>query len=321
MNFDGNKVFVSKLADKMGLTLLNQEVDISKKEILTPEINRPALQLHGYFEYFEYERVQIIGYVEHTYIQGIEITERKRRYEKLLSYDIPCLIYSNKTTPDPELIKIASQNGIPVFSTERRTSAAMAEIIRWLNVQLAPCIAIHGVLVDVYGEGVLIMGESGIGKSEAALELLRRGHRLVADDVVEIRKVSEETLIGSAPEITRNFMELRGIGIIDVKALFGVECVKLTQSIDLVIKLEEWDAAKSYDRFGVDDNDTDLLGNRVVCHSIPIRPGRNLAIIVECAAANHRQKKMGYNAAETLYDKIRQHMAQNKEKTQEVQET
>lgn len=320
MDFESNKVFVSELVSKMGLTLLNKEVDISKKEILTPEINRPALQLHGYFEYFEYERVQIIGYVEHTYIQGIEITERRRRYEKLLSYDIPCLIYSNKTTPDPELIKIATKNGIPVFSTERRTSAAMAEIIRWLNVQLAPCIAIHGVLVDVYGEGILIMGESGIGKSEAALELLRRGHRLVADDVVEIRKVSEETLIGSAPEITRNFMELRGIGIIDVKALFGVECVKLTQSIDLVIKLEEWDAAKSYDRFGVDDNYTDLLGNRVVCHSIPIRPGRNLAIIVECAAANHRQKKMGYNAAETLYDKIRQHMAQNKEKTKNTQE-
>lgn len=320
MDLGNNRVFVSEMAEKMGLTLLNKEVDISAKEILTPEINRPALQLHGYFENFEYERVQIIGYVEHTYIQGIEKGERIRRYEKLLSYDIPCLIYSTLTKPDEELIKIASQNGVPVFSTDRKTSEAMAEIIRWLNVQLAPCIAIHGVLVDVYGEGVLIMGESGIGKSEAALELLRRGHRLVADDVVEIRKVSEETLIGSAPEITKNFMELRGIGIIDVKALFGVECVKVTQSIDLVIKLEEWDATKSYDRFGVDDNYTEFLGNKVVCHSIPIRPGRNLAIIVECAAANHRQKKMGYNAAETLYEKIHQHMQRNKEKAKKLQE-
>lgn len=320
MDLGNNRVFVSEMAEKMGLTLLNKEVDISAKEILTPEINRPALQLHGYFENFEYERVQIIGYVEHTYIQGIEKEERLRRYEKLLSYDIPCLIYSTLTKPDDELVKIASQNGIPVFSTDRKTSEAMAEIIRWLNVQLAPCIAIHGVLVDVYGEGVLIMGESGIGKSEAALELLRRGHRLVADDVVEIRKVSEETLIGSAPEITKNFMELRGIGIIDVKALFGVECVKVTQSIDLVIKLEEWDATKSYDRFGVDDNYTEFLGNKVVCHSIPIRPGRNLAIIVECAAANHRQKKMGYNAAETLYEKIQAHMQKNKEKAKKLQE-
>lgn len=320
MDLGNNRVYVSEMAEKMGLTLVNKEVDISNIEILTPEINRPALQLHGYFEYFEYERVQIIGYVEHTYIQGIEKTERIRRYEKLLSYDIPCLIYSTLTKPDEEMVEIATRNKIPIFVTERKTSEAMAEIIRWLNVQLAPCIAIHGVLVDVYGEGVLIMGESGIGKSEAALELLRRGHRLVADDVVEIRKVSEETLIGSAPEITKNFMELRGIGIIDVKALFGVECVKLTQSIDLVIKLEEWNAEKSYDRFGVDDNYTEFLGNRVVCHSIPIRPGRNLAIIVECAAANHRQKKMGYNAAETLYEKIRRHMMQNKAKAKADQE-
>lgn len=313
MEFGEHKVYVSEMAEKMGLTLVNDTVDISNKEILTPEINRPALQLHGYFDYFEYERVQIIGYVEHTYIQAIEVNERIRRYEKLLSYDIPCLIYSTKTIPDKELISIATKNGIPVYTTDRRTSEAMAEIIRWLNVQLAPCVAIHGVLVDVYGEGVLIMGESGIGKSEAALELLRRGHRLVSDDVVEIRKVSEETLIGSAPEITRNFMELRGIGIIDVKALFGVECMKLTQSIDLVIKLEEWNSQNEYDRFGVDDNYTEFMGNKVVCHSIPIRPGRNLAIIVECAAVNHRQKKMGYNAAAMLYDKIHQNMMKNKE--------
>ena len=180
----------------------------------------------------------------------------------------------------------------------------MAEIIRWLNVELAPTISIHGVLVDVYGEGVLITGESGIGKSEAALELIKRGHRLVSDDVVEIRKVSDETLVGSAPDITRHFIELRGIGIIDVKTLFGVEAVKNTQAIDMVINLEDWDKDKEYDRLGLEDHYTEFLGNKIVCHNIPIRPGRNLAIIVESAAVNYRQKKMGYNAAQELLDKL-----------------
>jgi HPr kinase/phosphorylase len=180
----------------------------------------------------------------------------------------------------------------------------MAEIIRWLNVELAPCISVHGVLVDVYGEGVLITGESGIGKSEAALELIKRGHRLVTDDVVEIRKVSEETLIGSAPDITKHLIELRGIGIVDVKMLFGVSCVKDTQSIDLVIRLEEWDKDKDYDRIGLEENYIEYLGNKVVCHNIPIRPGRNLAIICESAAVNYRQKKMGYNAAQELYSRL-----------------
>lgn len=189
----------------------------------------------------------------------------------------------------------------------------MAEIIRWLGVQLAPCISIHGVLVDVYGEGVLITGESGIGKSEAALELIKRGHRLVSDDVVELRKVSDVTLVGSAPDITRHFIELRGIGIIDVKTLFGVESVKDTQSVDLVIKLEEWDRDKEYDRLGLHEEYTEYLGNKIVCHSLPIRPGRNLAIIVESAAVNHRQKKMGYNAAEALYKRVQANLAKKRE--------
>ena len=180
----------------------------------------------------------------------------------------------------------------------------MAEVIRWLNVELAPRISVHGVLVDVYGEGLLIMGESGIGKSEAALELIKRGHRLVSDDVVEIKRVSDITLIGTAPDITRHFIELRGIGIIDVKNLFGVESVMDTQSIDLVIKLEEWNKDQEYDRLGLEEEYTEFLGNKVVCHSIPIRPGRNLAVICESAAVNHRQKKMGYNAAQELYNRV-----------------
>jgi HPr kinase/phosphorylase len=185
----------------------------------------------------------------------------------------------------------------------------MAEIIRWLKAKLAPCISIHGVLVDVFGEGVLLTGESGIGKSEAALELVKRGHRLVSDDVVEIRKVSDETLVGTAPSITKYFIELRGIGIIDVKTLFGVESVKDTQSIDMVIQLEEWDKDREYDRLGLEDQYTEYLGNKVVCHKIPVRPGRNLAVIVESAAVNFRQKKMGYNAAQELYKRVQDNMA------------
>ena len=182
-----------------------------------------------------------------------------------------------------------------------------------MNEELAPCISIHGVLVDVFGEGVLIMGESGIGKSEAALELIKRGHRLVSDDVVEIRKISDVSLVGTAPDITRHFIELRGIGIIDVKTLYGVESVKDNQTIDMVIKLEEWDRDKEYDRLGLEEEYTEFLGNRVVCHSIPIRPGRNLAIIVETAAVNHRQKKMGYNAAQELYNRVQQNLVKRRE--------
>lgn len=204
---------------------------------------------------------------------------------------------------------MANEMKVPIFQSSKQTSAFTAEVIRWLNVELAPCISIHGVLVDVYGVGVLIMGESGIGKSEAALELINRGHRLVTDDVVEIRKVSDDTLVGKAPDITRHFIELRGIGIVDVKSLFGVQSVRETQTIDLVINMEEWDKNREYDRLGLKEESTEFLGNKVVCHSIPIRPGRNLAIIVESAAVNHRQKQMGYNAAEELYRRVQESLA------------
>ena len=238
-------------------------------------------------------------------------------FERFVASKIPCVIFSTKTEPDEDMINLAIKYDVPIFVTDQTTSTFMAEIIRWLNVELAPCISIHGVLVDVYGEGVLIMGESGIGKSEAALELIKRGHRLVSDDVVEIRRVSDATLVGSAPDITRHFIELRGIGIIDVKTLFGVESVKDTQSIDLVIKLEEWDKDKEYDRLGLEEEYTEFLGNRVVCHSLPIRPGRNLAVIVESAAVNHRQKKMGYNAAQELYRRVQENMSKNRKEEDE----
>lgn len=307
-----NYVKLSKVVEKLNLKNLTPDVDMTEKKVVVPDINRPALQLTGFFEHFAYERVQLIGCVEYTFLENMEEDEKEKIYDMLLSYKIPCIIFCRNLKPDDSLIEKANKANVPVFSTETPTSAFSAEIIRWLNVELAPCISIHGVLVDVYGVGVLIMGESGIGKSEAALELIKRGHRLVSDDVVEIRKVSDETLVGTAPDITRHFIELRGIGIVDVKMLYGVQSVRETQNIDLVITLEEWDRDKEYDRLGLEEQYTEFLGNKVVCHQLPIRPGRNLAIIVETAAINHRQKSMGYNAAQELYKRVQQNMTKRK---------
>ena len=302
-------VRVSTLIEKFGLRHLTESIDTTEIILTHPDINRPALQLTGFYDHFDSDRVQIIGFVEQEYLKQLTREQRKDCYEKLFSNNIPCLICSRSYQPGEDMHSTALKYGVPLLVSDKTTSDLMAEVIRWLKVQLAPTISIHGVLVDVFGEGVLIMGESGIGKSEAALELIKLGHRLVSDDVVEIRKVSDDTLIGSAPGITRHFIELRGIGIIDVKTLFGVESVKNTQSIDMVIKLEEWDRDKEYDRLGLDDQYTEFLGNKVICHSIPIRPGRNLAIIVEAAAVNYRQKKMGYNAAQELYKRVQDNLA------------
>lgn len=306
-------VAVSTLIEKMKLDNLTPEIDVSAVKITQPDINRPALQLAGYIEHFEATRVQIIGFVEYTYMESLSEEVRRERYEHLLSADTPCFVFCRELKPDDVFLEVAIKNQVAVLSTKKATSNFMAEVIRWLNVKLAPCISVHGVLVDVYGEGVLITGESGIGKSEAALELVKRGHRLVTDDVVEIRKVSDDTLIGSAPDITRHLIELRGIGIVDVKMLFGVSSVRDTQSIDLVIRLEEWDRDKDYDRIGLEEEYTEYLGNKVVCHNIPIRPGRNLAIICESAAVNFRQKKMGYNAAKELYSRVQNSLNKHSE--------
>ena len=303
-----SKVELKKVVEKMDLKNLTPDVDVEHIAIEVPDINRPALLLTGYFEHFDSDRVQLIGYVEYTFLEKMEEEKRKEIYEQFLSYQLPCVIFSRNLQPEPMFLEMANQSQVPVFVTEKKTSEFTAEIIRWLNVELAPCISIHGVLVDVYGVGVLIMGESGIGKSEAALELIKRGHRLVSDDVVELRKVSDVTLVGSAPDITRHFIELRGIGIVDVKTLFGVQSVRETKNIDLVITLEDWNKEKQYDRLGLEEEYTEFLGNKVLCHQIPIRPGRNLAIIVETAAINHRQKKMGYNAAQELYKRVQENL-------------
>jgi len=303
------RVKLTKVIEKMQLVNRIPQVTAQGIWLHQPEVNRPALQLAGFYDHFDNDRIQIIGYVEQAYLLSLSKEVRIERYTQLLSSNIPCIVFCRDLEPEEELLEIAIKYAIPILKSKKSTSSFMAEVIRWLKVQLAPCIVIHGVLVDVYGEGVLITGESGIGKSEAALELIKRGHRLVTDDAVEIRKVSDDTLIGTAPGVTKYFIELRGIGIIDVKTLFGVESVKETQQIDMVIKLEDWNKNKEYDRLGLEEEYTEYLGNKVVCHSLPIRPGRNLAVIVEAAAVNHRQKKMGYNAAQELYKRVQENLA------------
>lgn len=310
-------ISLTKIIEKMKLENLTPEIDVKGIRITQPDVNRPALQMAGYFEHFAATRLQIIGFVEYSYIGSLSEEQERKVLEDLFSYPIPCLIFCRELHPDELFRQIAIEKGIPLLMTRKATSPFSAELIRWLNVELAPCISVHGVLVDCYGEGVLITGESGIGKSEAALELIKRGHRLVTDDVVEIRKVSDDTLVGRAPDITKHFIELRGIGIIDVKALFGASSVRETQSIDLVIRLEDWDKDKEYDRLGLEEEYTEYLGNKVVCHNIPIRPGRNLAIICESAAVNHRQKKMGYNAAQELYTRVQNSLARRRELDEE----
>ena len=284
-----HKVSVYDMIKELNLKEVTPEINSKQVYIEQAEINRPALQLAGYFESFAKNRVQIIG---------------KNIYNRFMGAGIPAIVFCRNLQPSDMMVEVAKQYGVPVLISQDTTSEFMAEVIRWLGVVLAPSITIHGVLVDVFGEGILITGESGIGKSEAALELIRRGHRLVSDDVVEIKRVSKKTLIGTSPEVTRFFIELRGIGIIDVKNLYGVESVKMEQEIDLVIQLEDWNKDADYDRLGLEEKYIEYLGNKVAAHTLPIRPGRNLAIIVEAAAINHRQKKMGYNAAEELYKRV-----------------
>ncbi|KIR01955.1 HPr kinase/phosphorylase [Lachnospiraceae bacterium TWA4] len=301
-------VRVSTFIDKMKLKNLTETIDTSQIIIKHADVNRPALQLTGHFAHFNNERVQLIGNVEEEYLHQMPEEQKIEIYDKLFSYKFPCLILCRGYYPDKYMYDAAVKYDVPLLMTDKTTSDMLAEVIIWLKTQLAPMISIHGVLVDVFGEGVLITGESGIGKSEVALELIKRGHRLVSDDVVEIRKVSDDELVGSAPAVTRHFIELRGIGIIDAKTLFGVESVKDSQKIDMTIHLEEWRKDKEFDRLGKENQYEEYLNSKVVCHRLPVRPGRNVAIIVETAAINHRQKKMGYNATDELYRRVQENL-------------
>ncbi len=277
-------------------------------EITVADVNRPSLQLAGFFEYFDPNRIQVIGKVEYTYLEGLSSKKRTEALEHLFKEPIPAVVLTRGNEVFPEMLAVAEKYKRPLFRTDSSTSRFMSAIILFLNVALAPMTQVHGVLVEVYGEGILLLGESGVGKSETAMELVKRGHRLVADDAVEIKRVSNKSLVGSAPEIIRHFIELRGIGIVDVKRIFGMGSVKDTENIDLVINLENWKDGKAYDRLGIETENTDILGIKVPSLTIPIKPGRNLAIIVEVAAMNHRQRRMGYNAAQELNDRLLEQM-------------
>ncbi len=311
-------VRLSTLIEKMELKNMTESINTHDIILTLSDINRPALQLTGYYEHFERRRVQIIGNVEQNYLHTMMTHEQRVEcYERLFSQKIPCLVLCRGYIPTRGMADIAVKHGVPLLVTQKATSEISADIIRFLNYHLAPTISIHGVLVDVYGEGVLIKGESGIGKSEIALELIKRGHRLVSDDVVEIKKISDDELCGSAPEITRYFIELRGIGIVDAKMLYGVGSVKDTQTIDMEICLERWKPDTEFDRMGLNDDYDEILGAKVPRYRIPVSPGRNLATIIESAAINHRQKMMGYNAAQTLYERVTARMRE-KENAEDI---
>ena len=305
-------VTVEKMAADLGLRNLTPDIDADEIEIRAADVSRPGLHLAGYFEFFEPNRVQLIGTAEHTYAASMTPELRRERFGKIFSLGIPCLVYCRGNLPEPEVLDAAREYGVPIYYTEGFTSEMLAKILHYCQKALSPTLTVHGVLCDVFGEGVLITGESGIGKSETALELIKRGHRLVADDAVEIRRVDEDTLIGTAPDITKDFVELRGIGIVNVKTLFGVESIKNEQQIDLVIRLEEWDREKQFDRLGNADEYVEYLGNKVLCYALPLRPGRNLAVIVETVAANYRQRTMGYQAVDELYKRIQENMIRNR---------
>ena len=305
-----SKLPISQIIDNFQLEILHMPDNDKLKRVTTSDVSRPGLQLVGFCEYFDNRRIQIMGKVEFTYLEKLSVDDRVKRLREFFALDFPVLIITRDLQIFPEMLDFAEEFNIPLLRCEHGTSQFMSMLIRYLSEQLAPCKTRHGVLCEIYGEGVLIMGESGVGKSEAAIELVKRGHRLVADDAVEIRKISDSALIGSSPDIIRHFVEVRGIGIIDVKEIFGVGSIKDKQQIDMVIHLEPWEKDKQYHRHGMVDEYTNIMGINVPSVTIPVKIGRNIAVIVEVAAMNNRQKKMGYNAAVELNDRIMRQMQQ-----------
>ena len=299
-----NCVNLRDVVDSFGLEEVSCGNVIDDIVIKTSEINRPGLQLVKYYEHFDTERIQIIGNVETAYLEGLTSQERTECLDGFFKCGFPCIVVARNLEVFDEMIEVSNKYNTPILRTSEKTSRFLSNIIEYLNEQLAPTVTQHGVFVEVYGEGILILGKSGVGKSEAALELVKRGHRLVADDIVEIKKISDKTLIGTAPSIIRHFIEIRGIGILDIKNLYGVGSVKVTEKIALIINLEYWDETKNYDRLGLAEKYTTILGVEVPSLSIPVGAGRNLAVIVEVAAINSRQRKMGYNAAKVLNDRV-----------------
>lgn len=297
-------VKLKQIIDTFKLEQVTDFGNVDEISIGVADVTRPGLQLAGYFEHFGPDRIQLLGNMEVAFLERLSSEERFKRIDALFSKGIPCMVLSRKHNIFPEMLRCSNAYQIPVLRTEDATSTFMSSLVKYLNVELAPQTTLHGVLVEIYGEGILMLGESGVGKSETAMEIVKRGHRLIADDLVEVRRVSDTTLLGQAPEILRHLIELRGLGIMDVKEMYGVSSIKIQETINFIINLELWDEKKVYERLGINQEYTEILGIKVPSTTIPVRPGRNLAIIAEVAAINFRQKQMGYNAAEALTERL-----------------
>lgn len=311
--FDIHSVSLSTLVKEFHLEVAYAATDYENIRLTVPDVARPGLQLAGYYDHFEPMRLQVMGNVEVSYVQKLTEEERAMTFDRLFSYRFPALLIARNIAPDPQCLEMAKKHNVTLLRSKEATSTIVSDIIAWLKAALAPSITRHGVLMEVYGEGLLLIGDSGIGKSEAAVELLKRGHRLIADDAVEIRKISESALVGTAPQLIRNYVELRGIGIINVAKLFGMGAVKAENEINLVVNIVPWDQQKVYDRLGLEDQYMEILGVQIPMNTIPITPGRNLAVILEVAAMNNRQRKMGYNPALEFTQQMDRHFAENQE--------
>ena len=302
------------LVEEFKLEVYFAASDYEQIRLTVEDLTRPGLQIAGYMDHFEPMRLQVIGNAESGYLQNLSTHERRITFDRLFSYKFPAMLIARNIEPYPECVEMAKKHDVTLLRTDQATSTIISAIISYLSAALAPRISRHGVLMEVYGEGLLLIGESGIGKSEAAVELLKRGHRLIADDAVEIRKISGSTLMGTAPALIRNYVELRGIGIINVAKLFGMGAVKAENEINLIVNIVPWKTHETYDRLGLEDQYMEILGVQVPMNTIPITPGRNLAVILEVAAMNNRQRKMGYNPALEFTQQIDRHFAQETEK-------
>ena len=306
---------LTELVSVFDLKPLYKATDYDKIRITVDDVSRPGLQLAGFFDHFEPMRLQVLGNVETSYLQKLSSEQRAIIFDHLLSYQVPALIISRSLEPLPECLEMARKHNITVLRSEETTSYTISSLITFLKAALAPRITRHGVLVEIYGEGILIVGDSGIGKSETAIELVKRGHRLVADDAVELKKISSTVVTGGAPDVLRHYIELRGIGVINVAKLFGMGAVKDSVTVDLIINIVPWQDGEVYDRLGLESQYSDILGVKVPSITVPVTPGRNLAVIFEVAAMNNRQKRMGYNAALEFTEQLNQFFQQNNENT------
>ena len=304
-------VKLSQLVEEFGLKKVYTPPDFDNVRIVTPDLNRPGMQLVGFFSHFDNERIQLMGTVEIMYLKTLPSTERRKIFAELMKRHIPALIICHSMQIYPECLEMAEKYQVSLLSTELDTSVFEAELITSLNIYLGPRITRHGTMLEVYGEGILITGESGVGKSETAIELVKRGHRLIADDAVEIKKISYKTLFAESPPLIQHYIELRGIGVVDVMRLFGMGAIKSRQELDLIINIETWQDGMMYDRLGLENQYTTLLGVQVPIMKIPVKPGRNLAVIIEVAAMNNRQKKLGFNSAQEFTERINRHFAES----------